>query len=195
MSVIFGIVDNQKIIIAGDKRLSSIDGDIISDDGEKIFVIHEKLAVVSAGNAAIEKAIRDDVKKINDVSNLTTDNLINIMDSFYKRVVDNNCISIYNLPFYCLIVGMGKDGNAHLINAGKFKNGFGSKEVPMALYNPSDTVQDDCNKIFVKNYKLHHKDFCERTVREISKISKIVSPTGNKWEYDITTQKGQLYSF
>lgn len=195
MSVIFGIVDNGKIIIAGDKRLSSIDGEMISDDGEKVVVINEKLAIASAGNVAIERAIINDMEKFDDISNMTTNDLVEIISTFYKRVLDNDCISIYNLPFYCLIAGIGGDGKSHLINAGRFKNGFGAKEVPMALYNPSDTIQDDCNKIFVKNYKLHHADFCERTIREISNISKIVSFTGDKWEYDISTQKGKLYNF
>lgn len=110
-------------------------------------------------------------------------------------VLENNCGSIYILPFYCLIAGIGRDGNAHLVNAGKFKDGFSAKDVPMALYHPADTKQNDCNQIFVNNYKLHHEDFCERTVKEISAISKIVSPTGNKWVYNILSKTGVMYDF
>ncbi len=90
---------------------------------------------------------------------------------------------------------MGRDGNAHLVNAGKFKNGFSAKDVPMALYHPADTKQNDCNQIFAKNYKLYYGDFCERTVQEISTISKIVSPTGNKLEYNILSKTGVMYDF
>lgn len=63
MSVIFGIVDQGKIIIAGDKWLSSIDGNLISDDGQKVIAINDRLAIATAGNAAIEKAILIDVEK------------------------------------------------------------------------------------------------------------------------------------
>ena len=37
--------------------------------------------------------------------------------------------------------------------------------------------------------------FPERTIREISDISHLVSPTGNKWIYSIATAKGTLFSF
>ncbi len=126
---------------------------------------------------------------------MTTDDLIQIIDGFYKRVIEEKLISIYMLPFYCLIAGIGRDGKAHLVNAGKFKTGFDAKDAPMALYHPADTRQDDCNKIFAKNYQLHHGNFCERTVREISAISRIVSSTGNKWVYDISSKKGVMYDF
>lgn len=195
MSVIFGIVDQGKIIIAGDKRLSSIDGNLISDDGQKVIAINDRLAIATAGNAAIEKAILTDVEKSCNISNLTTDDLVDVIQNFYKRVLENNCGSIYMFPFYCLIAGIGRDGNAHLVNAGKFKDGFRAKDASMALYHPADTKQNDCNQIFVNNYKLHHEDFCERTVKEISAISKIVSPTGNKWVYNIFFKTGVMFDF
>lgn len=195
MSVIFGIVDQGKIIIAGDKRLSTAEGNFISDDGQKVIVINDKLAIATAGNAAIENAILTDIEKNCDISNMTTDDLIEIIRMFYERVLENKCTSIYMLPFYCIIAGIGRDKNAHLVNAGKFSEGFSAKDVPMALYHPADAKQSDCNQIFVKNYKLHHDDFCERTVREISLISKIVSPTGDKWEYDISSKRGIMFNF
>ena len=37
MSVIFGIKENNRIIIAGDKRGSSIDGKTLSDDLDKVL--------------------------------------------------------------------------------------------------------------------------------------------------------------
>lgn len=55
MSVIFGIKESGRIIIAGDKRGSSIDGKILSDNLDKILVVNNHLAFASAGNAAIEK--------------------------------------------------------------------------------------------------------------------------------------------
>lgn len=83
MSVIFGIVDQGKIIIAGDRRLSSIDGNLISDDGQKVIAINDRLAIATAGNAAIEKAILTDVEKSCNTSNLTTDDLVDVIRNFY----------------------------------------------------------------------------------------------------------------
>ena len=46
MSVIFGIKENNRIIIAGDKRGSSIDGKTLSDDLDKVLMINDHLAQV-----------------------------------------------------------------------------------------------------------------------------------------------------
>ena len=53
MSVIFGIKENNRIIIAGDKRGSSIDGKTLSDDLDKVLMINDHLAFSSAGNVSI----------------------------------------------------------------------------------------------------------------------------------------------
>lgn len=105
MSVIFGIKENNRIIIAGDKRGSSIDGKTLSDDLDKVLMINDHLAFSSAGNAAIEKAISIDLNKATNKDCLTTDDLLDIIKAFYKRVADTNCDAILALPFYFLIAG------------------------------------------------------------------------------------------
>lgn len=194
MSVIFGIKEKNQIIVAGDKRASNINGEFISDEMQKVIAINDCLCMASAGSMAIEKAILKEVEASGNKNNLLAEDLIDIVASFYVKVVENQCDSIYNLPFYCLIAGKGRDGKGHLYNAGRFKAGFDYKEVPMALYPPAD-AKADCNQIFVKNYKTHHKNFCKRTVVEISEISNIVSPVGNEWIYDIVSGKGRLNEF
>lgn len=108
MSVIFGIKENNRIIIAGDKRGSSIDGKTLSDDLDKVLMINDHLAFSSAGNAAIEKAISIDLNKATNKDCLTTDDLLDIIKAFYKRVADTNCDAILALPFYFLIEETGK---------------------------------------------------------------------------------------
>lgn len=123
------------------------------------------------------------------------DNLIEIMKDFYNNVIENQCDTILKLPFYSLIAGKGSDGKGHLVNVGRFINGFAAKEVPMALYPPNDVNQDKCNQIFAKNYKLYHAQFCEITVREVAELSQLVSAGGNKWIYDCKSKKGKLHDF
>ena len=53
----------------------------------------------------------------------------------------------------------------------------------------------ECCDCFAKNYKLHNSEFVEKTIKEIANISNLVSPTGNKWIYNIATEKGMLFSF
>lgn len=55
MSVIFGIKENNRIIIAGDKRGSSIDGKTLSDDLDKVLMINDHLAFSSAGTQLLKR--------------------------------------------------------------------------------------------------------------------------------------------
>lgn len=189
MSVIFGIVEKKSIIIAGDRRASSIDGVFISDNEQKVTEINEHLGIVTAGNVAIEKAILKNVDDREDKVRMVIDDLVKLIQKFYDKVIANQCDSIFNLPFYCLIAGKGEDGKGHLVNAGRFKDGFAAKEVPMALYPPNDLEQNTCNQIFVRNYKLFHEQFCERTIREVASLSETVSTMGNKWIYNCVSKK------
>lgn len=195
MSVIFGIVEKESIIIAGDRRASSIDGVFISDNEQKVTEINEHLGIVTAGNVAIEKAILKNIDDREDKARMIIDDLVKSIQEFYDKVIANQCDSIFNLPFYCLIAGKGADGKGYLINAGRFKDGFAAKEVPMALYPPNDLEQDTCNQVFVRNYKLFHTQFCERTIREIASLSETVSTTGNKWIYNCVSRKGKMHLF
>lgn len=195
MSVIFGIREEDKIIVTGDKRSSSIEGNFISDDMQKVVTVNEHLCIAFGGNASIQNAILKNVESTDNKETLLVEDLLDIINLFYQKIIENQCDVIYGYPFYCLIAGKGKDGKGHLYNAGKFKNGFAYKETPMALYPPADADIGECNAIFVKNYKLHHKDFYKRTVREIAQISSVVSSTGNCWIYGLGTHKGQISEF
>lgn len=195
MSVIFGIVEKKSIIIAGDRRASSVDGAFISDDEQKVMEVNEHLGIAASGNVAIGKAILKNIVSREDRDYMIIDDLVKVIQEFYENIVREQCNSIYNLPFYCLIAGEDMDGKGHLVNAGRFKSGFAAKEVPMALYSPNDVDQDTCNQIFVKNYKLFHSKFCERTVQDIAGLSETVSFTGNKWIYNCISKRGKMYFF
>ncbi|MCD8180313.1 MAG: hypothetical protein LUF26_02360 [Firmicutes bacterium] len=195
MSVIFGIDEPGKIYICGDRRGSTAEGKLINDNLQKVIEIHPSLAFASAGNAAIELAIKKEIEKSNNRNELTTNGLIDIIENFYNRVRAVNEAFILNLPYYCLIAGKATDGAGALISLACKQGNLSYKSVPMALYHPADADQKQCNLIFARNYKSNYKDFCENTVREISEISYVVSPTGDKWIFDKTTGTGTLYTF
>lgn len=195
MSVIFGIHEKNQIVIAGDKRVSTADGNFISDDWEKVIVINDHLAFVSAGNAAVEKAIMADIHKHPNINQLSSGDLCEIIRAFYERVKREGIVNILALPFCCLIAGKNKDGEPTLISCGCFKMKYDFAIVPMALYPPTRESHQACTNSFAKNYKLHHDTFPERTIEDISKISTLVSPTGSKWTYNLEHQTGQLESF
>ncbi|MBQ6708818.1 MAG: hypothetical protein IJM97_07720 [Clostridia bacterium] len=195
MSVIFGIKETNSIILGSDKRGSTKEGIFITDYLNKIIVINEHLALASAGNAVVEKAIMLDINNMVNKALLNTHDLLNIIKSFYIRVANANCSNILDLPFYFLIAGKGNDGKACLIS-GLNKNGaIDAKEVPMALYPPADVKMQFCCDCFAKNYHANNDTFVEKTIKDISNVSDLVSSTGNKWIYNITTEKSEFFSF
>jgi len=192
MSVIFGIKEEKMIILAGDTRTSSINNITLSDDCQKVMPINEQLCIAIAGNFAIGIAIQMKIDKSN-VHNLKVNDIIKIIDNFYKIGSDTNTIS--NFPFSCLIGGTDYNNKPCLI-AINVKNGVVQiNDVNVMLYHPCDTNPHDCYDIFAKNLKYNHETFAEQTIKEISSISKVVSPNGHKWVYDFTVGKGKLYSF
>ena len=195
MSVIFGIKENNCVIIAADKRGSDIDGHLITDECDKITVINDHLAYASAGNAAIEKAITLETQKQASIRELTTDDLHDIITSFYNRVQELNIQSILYLPFCCVIAGKNRHNKLSLIAISCFRGVLSANEVPMVLWPPDKSVQQDCINSFVSNYRLHHSDFAKRTVYDISRLSKLVSPSGNQWIYNFETDKGEYSTF
>ena len=191
MSVIFGIKEENRIIIAGDKRGTRIDGETFSDNLDKVITVNDQLAFACAGNAAIVI----DLNKKENKECLTTDDLLEIINLFYERVKNTNNNAILGLPFYFLIAGKGRGGNASLISGGNIKGNIDAGEVPMALYPPADVEMRECCNCFARNYKFYNAEFVEKTIKEIANISTLVSPTGNKWIYDISEEKGMFFSF
>lgn len=195
MSVIFGIDEPNQIVICGDKRASTKEGQYISDELQKVTTVNKHLAFVSAGNAAIEKALQIDISKSDIVDKLTVDDIVSIIETFYKRVIETAARTILMLPFCCLIAGKTNNEESALVSLSCMNGKFTYQKVPMALYPPANTKIDECNNAFVRNYKLHHDLFCELTVRDVAKISSLVSPTGTKWVYNKITGIGTQTEF
>lgn len=96
MSVIFGIVEKKSIIIAGDRRASSVDGAFISDDEQKVMEVNEHLGIVASGNVAIRKAILKNIVSREDRGYMIIDDLVKVIQEFYENIVREQCNSIYN---------------------------------------------------------------------------------------------------
>ncbi len=166
-----------------------------SDDMNKLTIVNECVCFASAGNASIERAIQIDIDRAGNASSMRTDDILRIICAFYINIIEKKCDTILAFPFCCIIAGKNKSGEATLISGVREKNGFVAKEVPMALYPPADVSMDVCSRIFAKNYKLFKDKFAERTIKEVSDASTYVSPSGDKWIYNISSGIGNLFSF
>lgn len=195
MSVIFGLTTGKKIIIGGDKRGSTKDGRIMSDSLQKLNIINNSVCFATAGNASIEMAIMSDINKLESRDTLTGSDILDVIKDLYERMVSADIKTLYMYPFYFIIAGRIAENKSAIV-AGFNKNGtIDFKEVPCILFPPEGSSLQECNNIFVRNLKLFPLGFVEKTVNDISKINSYVSPSGDKWEYDITTEIGILSSF
>lgn len=195
MSVIFGIIEENEILIAADKRGTTQNRNLLIDNLNKIIVINEHLAMASAGFFPIGTTIRAEVDKIKDKEKITTDDLLDVIKSFYKSLDAYGGARIKAYPFNFLIAGKSCNDGASLISGSNDEGQLVVSKVPMGLFAPTDVGLEECVKIFAKNYKLHHSECVERTISEISNMSQLVSPTGDKWVYNIKTEKGVLHTF
>lgn len=194
MSVIFGVCEGEKVILCGDKRLSSVSGEVLSDDATKIIVVNNHLAVASAGNVAIEKIVEIESSKL-PKEGQTVESILSILQEFYQKVDDLNLEDIKKLKYCALIAGRNTEGNAMLISLSYIRGKLSSGKVTLGYYGPPDIAYEAGAELFVKNYRLHRSDFCARTVKEVSQLSKYVSPSGVIWTYDNHSQVGTTNEF
>ena len=151
MSVIFGIIEDEIVIIAGDKRGSSKDGAQLTDDLSKVTVVNRHLAFASAGNASIGLALEIDTDKAVNRELMTTNDMLNTIIELYRKFEEAKTGFLLSLPFYFLIAGKSKDNTISLFSGGYINGKLDYLDVPMALYPPADTDMKNCSEIFVKN--------------------------------------------
>lgn len=68
-------------------------------------------------------------------------------------------------------------------------------QIIFTIIPPEDISMNTANAIMIKNVKNHQTKFIEQTVQEISKISRFVSPTGDKRIYDAISDTCKMESF
>lgn len=198
MSTIMGIKTNNIVILGADKRLSTYEGKVISDDNDKILVINDHLAIACAGNAAVQKAIETDIDNLCIEKDLLyVEDAIDVICNLFKKLEDAN-VKIVLSHSSCLIVGgLNRNKEIKLLAVSYIHEKLQWLEVKenKIIFPPNDVSMQRCAEIFVENYKLHTENMIEKTVSDISSISIFVSKCGNKWIYDNRTKLSEKRDF
>ena len=193
-----GIKTNNVIILGADKQLSTYNNEFISDDCDKILVINSNLAMAFAGNAAIQKAIEIDTDKIGTNKQLLyVEDAINILCSLFERLKMVEAKTILSTSSCVIIGGLSKDKSLKLLAFSYVHGKLSWSEVKedKILFPPNDVSMKKCAEIFIENFYLCGDRIIEKTVQDISKISKVVSVCGNKWIYDNRTHLSEKRNF
>ena len=114
-----------------------------------------------------------------------------ILKALYDRIIEKSP-AILNYPFCCIYAGIGKNGKSSLVCGTRCKNGYINNTVSEIIFAPADMEKKECDGILIKNYIMVRGDFPKNILLDVSEKSKFVSSCGDKWVFDISTQKGAL---
>ncbi|RDY30160.1 hypothetical protein [Lachnotalea glycerini] len=194
MSVIIGYQTQDFLVLAGDKRCTDVNGNLKNDNLNKIMEINEHLAIAISGNLLFPLALRSKLNEVKDTSNLVIEDIIKIVIDFYNDMKINNN-EFVELPA-CFIIG-GKARNC-MYGMCAFvgnKGNINPIETERAIFPPMDMKPQECQDILVKHIEFNPNDFYIHTIKEVANKSKLVSPTGNVWIFNLKTKKGKLQHF
>lgn len=187
MSVIFGYVMDEKVYLAADNRMTDAEGKFISDDDIKIEVVNNNTAVAFAGNYGAQSFFMKCYKNMQGYQNWFVNDLASNIYSMCNAIINMNtewAKLIANSNACFLIAGKTIDREAKLFAVTLRKRHIDLKPVPMMLFHPNDCNFQKCANILCKNIKQHPDNFSKYTIREISKMSNLVSDSGNVWMFD-----------
>lgn len=198
MSVILGYKAEGKIYLAADNRTVTLEEVLSRDDVNKIVVVNNDVAVAFAGYGGTQKLFESMIK-----------------DNTKDFKVDDAIVCIKRIYWLCKFLWFKKGAKnvlylgSRFIVAGKNKKGeccmytvsflHGKLEQPSLtdrfIFPPFDADAKLCCDIYARNVINHRNDFIQRTIKDIAKISNVISPSGDIWIYDMKTGKSTSEHF
>ena len=200
MSVIMAYKTDDKIYLGADNRAVSINEDSHRDDENKIIAINNDVAVAFAGCNKSQMLFDMLLKSLKDKSNLKVEDALQYIKKTYRF-----CKILWFRKFSKEILGLG----SQFLVVGKNRNdecciyavliSHGKLEKPLLkewlILPPHGADLKECCDIYLKNVVKYPDNFIQRTVKDIAKMSKYVSPSGDIWIYDIATGKSTSEHF
>ena len=197
MTVILGVRTDKTVVVAGDKRGTNIIENKDSDNLKKVTPINNHLCMASAGNLAISKAIKMEIEKIPDKSEMVIEDIIKIIQDFYERLYETNSVIIMSYQAAFIVGGLKGDGNTGLYAIYNHKGQLEITEIQDLgkIIPPDGMSEDEANSIFAFNLNKSVDNYIENTINDISKANEYVSPNGDKWVYNKQYDNSEMISF
>lgn len=199
MTVIMGYKTLNKIYLGADNRTSTIDDITIRDDANKIVVVNDNVAVAFSGYGGTQKIFEKVTKDIKNNQDYRVEDALRNLKMIYW---------IYKFLWYRKASKDALTYGSRFIVAGKNRKDeycmyimsilHGKLEKPSLtdriLIPPSDASAKECVDAYATNF-YSYNNFIQRTVKDIAKISKLVSSSGDIWTCDMTTGISTLEHF
>lgn len=198
MTVIMGHKTANKMYLGADNRVCTPDDEFIRDDDNKIVVINDRVAVAFAGYGGVKTIFENMIK--NNTKEIYVEDVIHILKFMYwtLKIMKNKNASKNAFHYGARFIIAGKSKKSeYCIYTMSILNGKIEKPsmVNSFMFPPSDANIKECCEIYSKYAKASEPNFIQSTIKDISKISKIISPSGDIWTYDIATGESSLKHF
>lgn len=200
MSVIMAYKTEDKIYLGADNRSVTLEETISSDSKNKIIVINNDVAVAFAGcNKAqmmfemlISKSKGKEDFRVEDVLRYIRNVYIICKFFWFKKFAKE----ILNLGSRIIVAGKNKKGECCVYTVSILHRKFEKPSLTNKfMFPPYDSDVKRCFDIYALNSVKYPNDFISRTIKDIAKISKVISPTGDIWIYDMISGKSTLEHF
>lgn len=201
MSVIMAYKTKDKIYLGADNRLTRPDDTLVCDDEKKIIIVNDCVAVAFAGYYENQNTFQKRIRKLRNLDKLRVEDVLSQIKRMYRKYKftkhkqdSKNALSVASS---FIVVGKNKK-NECCIYAWSYLDGKLEKEptlTDVSLFKPHDVSMEVCTEFYVKNIRGDYLDFIQRTVKDISNESRVVSPSGDIWIYDIKTGKSSSEHF
>lgn len=200
MSVILGYKTEDKIYLGADNRTVTLEEILSRDNVKKIVAVSDNVAVAFAGYTKTQILFEKITSKMAGKSDFYVEDALRYIKLIYwlfklfrHRNIGKEGLTISSR---FIIAGKNRKGKPCLYIASILN---GKLEKPSLtdrfIFPPSDANAKICWDIYAINALNHHNDFIQRTIKDISKISKLISPSGDIWIYDIASGKSTVQHF
>lgn len=192
MTVIMGCKTPNKIYLGADNRTSTIDDVTIRDNDNKIVVVNDNVTVAFAGYGGTQRLfehIMENSKKRELYRVEAVLSQLKMIYWFYKLTKHKKASEdALALGSRFIIAGKNRKDECCMyimsILHGKLEK---PSMTDKFLFPPSDASAKECWGCFVKNLTYSKDDFIQKTVKDVAKMSKVVSSSGDIWIHDIIT--------
>lgn len=198
MTVIMGHKTANKMYLGADNRICTTEDEFVRDNDMKIVAVNNDLAVAFSGSHGMQFLFELFAKKKRKY--MRVEDALRTLKTVYRFSKILWIRKKYRLALNCasrfLVAGKDKKGE-YCIYAVSILNRKLEKPllVNTFMFPPADADEKNCCEIFRNYIRKSDNDFIQKTVKDIAQISKVISSSGDIWEYDMTTGKSLLKHF
>lgn len=200
MSVIMAYMAEDKLYLGADNRSVAIDETTYNDNVNKIALINDNVAIAFAGCNKFQMVFEFLLKYKKDITKLRVEDILKLNKKTYRF-----CKILFFMKFSKEILSLGsqiiiaginrKDEGCLCISAISNRKFIKPLKKEWFIFPPYGIDMESGYNIYCGNIRKSPNNCIQQTIKDISKVNKYVSSSGDIWTYDMITGKSTLEHF